>query len=157
MHSPTPERVAELLDAYLLAHYRWELDGVWRWLHIGEPAPELDKAFPQAQRFALMSAWDPCSVQREKMINRREDGELHRLIVEGAYNSRAAFSSAADRSWREPSWLVLDMGTDVLDALARRFGQLGTLSWERGQPVRLRMDAVPPPGCRAFPAVDWLK
>jgi hypothetical protein len=157
MQALSPERIAELLDAYLLAHYRWELDGQWRWLHIGEPAPELDAAFPQAQRFALLSAWDPYSKPREKMINRREDAELHRLIVGSAYNSRAAFSSAADRSWREPSWLILDMGTDVLDALARRFGQLGTLAWERGQPVRLRMDAAPPPGFRAFPAVDWLK
>lgn len=157
MHALTPGRVAELLDAYLLADYRWELDGEWRWFRVGEPAPEIEAAFPRAQYFALLSAWDPHSNVRDKAVNRREDAELHRLIAEGAWNSRAAFSSAPDRTWREPSWLVLDMPAVELDVLARRFGQLGTLSWEPGRAVRLRMDAAPPPGYEAFPCVDWLK
>ena len=152
-----PDRVTKLLDAYLLAHYRWENDGEWRWLRIGETAPELEAAFPQAGRFALLSAWDPQSEVRDKTVNRREDAELHRQLAEGAYNIRAAFSSAPDRSWREPSWLVLDMDNDTLDALARRFGQLGTLSWERGRVARLRMDTTAPPGYGAFPCVDWLR
>jgi hypothetical protein len=157
MHVLTPARVAELLDAYLLADYRWELDGEWRWIRIGERAPEVEAAFPGAHCFALLSAWDPYSVPREKAVNRREDAELHRLIAESAYNSRAAFSSATDRSWREPSWLVIDLPTHELDALGRRFGQLGTVAWDRGRAVRLRMDAAPPPGYEAFPCVDWLK
>lgn len=157
MHVLPPDRIAKLLDAYLLAHYRWENDGEWRWLRVGEMAPELEAAFPQARRFSLLSAWDPHSEVRDKSVNRREDSELRQMLVEGTYNIRAAFSSAPDRSWREPSWLVLDMEDSTLDALARRFGQLGTLSWERGRVVRLRMDAAAPPGYGAFPCVDWLK
>lgn len=157
MHPLTPERLAELLDAYLLADYRWELDGEWRWFRIGEPASEIETAFPRAHCFALLSAWDPHSNVRDKSANRREDADLHRLLVEGAWNNRAAFSSAADRSWREPSWLVMDMPAAELDALSRRFGQLGTVFWERGRAVRLRMDAAAPPGYEAFPCVDWLK
>lgn len=152
-----PERVASLMDAYLLAHYRWGNDGQWRWLRVGELAPELEAAFPQAGRFALVSAWDPQSVVRDKSVNRDEDAELNRLLVAGGYTVRAAFSSAPDRSWREPSWLVLDIDPDSLDALSRRFGQLATLSWERGRVVRLRMDAAAPAGFGAFPCVDWLK
>lgn len=157
MNALPPDRIAKLLDAYLLAHYRWEYDGVWRWLRVGEPSPELEEAFPQARSFAMLSAWNPQSEPREKAVNRREDGELHGELCRGAYNIRAAFASAPDRSWREPGWLVLDMDNASLDTLARRFGQLGTLSWEPGRVVRLRMDAVAPPGYGAFPCVDWLK
>lgn len=157
MHALPPERIAGLMDAYLLAHYRWENDGQWRWLRVGELSPELEEAFPHAQRFALLSAWDPQSVVRDKAVNQREDAELHQLLLEGGFNVRAAFSSAPDRTWREPSWLVLDIDNDRLDALSRRFGQLATLSWERGRVVRLRMDAAAPVGFGAFPCVDWLK
>lgn len=157
MHVLPPERIASLMDAYLLAHYRWETDGEWRWLRVGELSPELEAAFPQAQRFALVSAWDPHSVVRDKAVNRREDAELHRLLVQGAWNVRPAFSSAPDRSWREPSWLVMDIDNESLDALGRRFGQLATLSWERGRVLRLRMDAAAPPNHEAFPCVDWLR
>lgn len=152
-----PERIASLMDAYLLAHYRWEDSGTWRWLRVGEATPELEDAFPEAQRFALVSAWNPQSLERDKATNQREDAQLHRLLVEAAFDVRPAFSSAPDRSWREPSWLVVDIDHAALDGLARRFGQLGTLSWERGRVVRLRMDAAPPAGLGAFPCVDWLK
>ena len=157
MHDISPARVAELLDAYLLADYRWELDGQWQRFCIGEPVPEVDAAFPDARRYALLSAWDPHSVTRDEAINRRQDEFLHQAIIASAHPCRAAFSSAPDRSWREPSWLAIDMPADTLDALARRFGQLGTLAWERGQAVRLRMDAVAPRGYGEFPCVDWLK
>lgn len=157
MHDISPVRIAELLDAYLLADYRWEFGGQWRRFSVGELATDIDDAFPDAQRYALLSAWDPYSITREEAVNRRQDELLHRSIVEDAYPCRAAFSSAPDRSWREPSWLAIDMSVDALDVLGRRFGQLGTLSWERGQRVRLRMDAAAPRGYAEFPCVDWLK
>lgn len=157
MHELSPPRVTELLHAYLDADYRWELDGQWRHISIGAPAPEIDSAFPAAHRYALLSAWDPHSVVRQESINRQQDELLRLSILEQHYAGRAAFSSAPDRSWREPSWLVIDMPTTTLDALARRFGQLGTLSWERGQPVRLRMDAVRPEGFKPNGPIDWLR
>ena len=157
MHRPPPSRIAGLLEAYLLADYRWEADGRWRWLRIGEPAPEVDAAFAQARRYGLISACNPHSLVREDAVNRREDAELHRLLEREGLGSRPAFSSAPDRSWREPGWLVPDIAPGALDALARRFGQLGTLHWTRGQAVRLRMDAVAPPGQPAHPCVDWLR
>ena len=153
----TDARISALVDAYLKADYRWELDGNWRRFHVGAPATEIEEAFPDAERFALVSAWDPHSIPRDEAANRAEDETLHQLIAGMSYPRRPGFSSAPDRTWREPSWLAIGMPTGVLDALARRFGQLGTLGWERGQPVRLRMDAAPPPGQAGHDCVDWLK
>lgn len=150
-------RIAELASAYLAADYRWELDGEWRWLRIGAPAPEIDAAFVDATRFALLSAWDPHSIPRPEPENRRADEALRFQLAAGPYPFRAAFSSAPDRSWREPSWLVIGMPREPLDQLGRRFGQLGTLHWRRGAPVRLRMNAAAPPEFSGHPDIDWLK
>ncbi len=153
----TPTRTAELLDAYVRADYRWEFDGHWRRFRVGDAVPEIDAAFPQAQRYAMLGAWDPYSQPRAESVNRAEDAALDQLIASMGYAKRAAFSSAADRSWREPGWLAVDMPPGVLDALGKRFGQLGTLAWDRGQAVRLRMDAAAPPGLEATAFVDWLR
>lgn len=152
-----PDRIAELLEAYVHADYRWEIDGHWHRIRIGEAAPEVDAAFPGATRFALLSAWDPHSVPQGDHANRQADEALHFNLASGPYAYRAAFSSAIDRSWREPSWLVIGLPPEGLDLLGRRFGQLGTLSWRRGERVRLRMDAHAPAGCIQRDDVDWLK
>ena len=41
--------------------------------------------------------------------------------------------------------------------LCRQFGQLGGLWWERGEPVRLRMQAAKPAAFPDVPVVDWLE
>lgn len=155
MHDHSPDRIAALLDAYLAADYRWEYDGEWRRLAIGETAPAVDAAFPSARCYALLSAWHPHSVIRDEGVNRTEDARLYEWIRTAGLACRPAFSSASDRSWREPGWLVVDLPPEPLDRLARGFGQLGTLAWARGQRIRLRMDALPPPGLATHPDVDW--
>lgn len=150
-------RIAALTRAYLAADYRWELDGVWRNLRIGQPAPEVESWCPDAQRFGLLSAWDPHSIPRPEDVNRAADENLHRDLKLTGLSIRAAFSSAANRSWREPSWLVAGMALQDLDALSWSYGQLATLAWERGQPVHLRVDAALPAGFEQHPWVDWLK
>lgn len=157
MSSARAADIAFLLDAYLQADYRWQSQGHWHRIAVGARAPGVDAAFPDAARFALLSAWNPGSVARDDARNRAEDAALRRTIDDAGLRCQPAFSSARDRSWREPGWLVLDLGPSALDALARRFGQLGTLAWKRGEAVRLRMDAAAPPGLGATPAVDWLK
>ena len=138
------ERVAGLLFAYLAADYRWQHDGHWHDLRIGLPAPGPELAHPRTGAFALLSAWDPQSVPRPEASNRRADQALHGALLASGRDFVPAFSSAPDRSWREPSWLAMDLDPDDLDALARRFGQLGVLAWRRGEPVRLRMFAQRP-------------
>ena len=150
-------RIAALIRAYLAADYRWELDGVWRNLRIGQPAPEVERWCPKAERFGLLSAWDPYSIPRTEDVNRAADENLHRDLMLTGLSMRAAFSSAANRSWREPSWLVAGMAMRDFDALSWSYGQLATLAWEQGRPVRLRVDAARPPGFDDHPWVDWLK
>lgn len=152
----TTARIAELLTAYCDADYRWELEGEWHPLVVGRPTHRLEQAFPQARRFGLLSAWNPQSVTLPDAINRSADEMLHAALLESGFPFRPGFSSARNRSWREPSWVVMDMALPTFDALTRRFGQLGTLSWRRGEPVRLRMHATRPTAVEPHDRIDWL-
>jgi hypothetical protein len=139
------------------AEYRWELAGDWRNLRIGDPAPELAREFPDVRHFGLLSAWDPYSIPRPEPVNRKADDLLEKEILGSGLRFRAAFSSATNRTWREPSWLVMDMRVADFDALSRRYGQLATLYWAAGEPVRLRVDAARPTGYGPDEAIDWLR
>lgn len=152
----TANRIAELLTAYCDADYRWELEGEWHPLVVGRPTHRLEQAFPQARRFGLLSAWNPQSVTLPDAINRAADEMLHAALLESGLPFRPGFSAARNRSWREPSWVVMDMALPVFDSLTRRFGQLGTLSWRRGEPVRLRMHASRPASVPEHDQIDWL-
>jgi hypothetical protein len=159
--SPPPligeARIAELIHAYLVAEYRWELNGHWLNLRIGETAPDVWAHFPQARSVGLLSAWDPYSIPRPDVINRTADQHLHRELVDRGLSFRAAFSSATNRTWREPSWLVADLTTPAFDALSRQYGQLATLYWTPGAAIRLRVDTARPANFADDNAIDWLK
>lgn len=159
MPSPadSDSRVAELMRAYLTADYKWERGGHWHDVMIGLPTPGLELAYPEATSFGMLSAWNPHSIEREERINRREDEKLQQELADAGVVFLAAFASAPNRTWREPSWLVFGMSSDDFNVLARRYGQLGTLWWRPGDPVRLRMDASRPAGVGNEPHVDWLK
>jgi Protein of unknown function (DUF3293) len=150
-------RIAELVRAYLVAEYRWELDGEWLNLRIGTPATEVAQRYPDASRFGLLSAWDPFSIQRPESVNRDADDALQDDLLDSRRIFRPAFSSATNRSWREPSWLVVDMAAAEFDALSRRYGQLATLYWHTDEPVRMRVDAARPYSFAEHPAIDWLR
>ena len=155
MSLQTDLRIATLLDAYYAAEYRWELDGEWRPLRIGQRAPELEAFFPMSQRFGLLSAWDPQSIPRSEAVNRRADEALHTALLTSGLPFRPGFSSAPNRSWREPSWVVMDMPDPEFDRLALRYGQLGTLVFTRGEPVTLRMYANRPLMAKDRDFVEW--
>jgi hypothetical protein len=150
-------RIAELIHAYLVAEYRWEVDGRWLNLRIGEPSPEAWTYAPEARSMGLLSAWDPYSIPRPEMVNRTADQRLHRELLDSGLPFRAAFSSAANRTWREPSWLVAGLAAPAFDAMFRRYGQLATLYWTPGQTVRLRVDTARPAGFASDHDIDWLK
>lgn len=161
MHESENERIARLLFAYLAADYRWQHGRNWHDLRIGLPAPGPELIHRDAGEFALLTAWDPQSVPRPEPVNRRADQALHDALLASGRNFLPAFSSASDRSWREPSWMVMDLPQSDLDALGRRFGQLGMVTWRRGQALRLRM-LVARPGRLDDPLelmdfVDWVE
>lgn len=150
-------RITELVRAYVDADYRWELDGEWLNLRIGAHAPTLRQHYPEARHFGLLSAWDPYSIPRPEHVNRSADDALHAALMISGRSFRPAFSSAPNRSWREPSWLVVDMPVAEFDALSRHNGQLATLYWPAPLPVRLRVDTMRPSAYEGHNAVDWLR
>ncbi|NLA68752.1 MAG: DUF3293 domain-containing protein [Gammaproteobacteria bacterium] len=149
--------VERLANAYLRAVYRWARDGDWHDIHIGLPVPGLELLHPEVRSFGLLSAWNPYSRPREEARNRQADLELEAELGARGLVHIPSFSSATNRSWREPGWVILDIGIAELDELTRRFGQLGALWWRRGRPVRLRMQARRPSGFQAEAPVDWLE
>lgn len=159
MTAPTlaASRINDLVEAYLASDYRWELDGRWLPLTLGEVATELEAAYPGADGSGLLSAWNPHSVERSERENRQADGELAAALAESGMAHRPGFSSARNRSWREPSWTVMGMPEAQFDALARRFDQLGTLYARRGEPMRLRVYRDRPAGAANHALVDWVR
>ncbi|MEO6366137.1 MAG: DUF3293 domain-containing protein [Luteimonas sp.] len=152
----TSESLIALRDAYLAADYRWQHGGHWFPLGIGAPAGEIGIAFPDAMHFGVITAWNPRSVPQLEQVNRDADHAMHDALESSGLAYRPAFAAARNRSWKESSWLVIDMPLPGFDALARRFGQLSTLWWQSGKPLRLRMyAAMPAMGEHAF--VDWIK
>ena len=154
-HQPHTQ-IACLVEAYLDADYRWELDGKWHPLVIGSVADDLESTFPRARGFGLLSAWNPYSVERPDAENRADDEALNAALQESGLPYRAAFSSARNRTRREPSWNVMDMATERFDALAMRFRQLATVHGVAGEPVRLRVYHAPIELPRGGHLVDWL-
>ena len=155
-HSPLDDaRVIALMQAYLDAEYRWEWGGEWYPMQIGTTVSDLEATFPDGREFGLFSAWNPYSVERPEETNRAADAALHAALRASGAIYRPGFSSARNRSWREPSWVTVGLPLAEFDALASRFGQLATLYCRRGEPLRLRMYHARPAAV-AVPFVDWL-
>jgi hypothetical protein len=152
----SPSHIASLPATFLAAEYKWEWHGVWESLRIGEPAPGLEQAFAEARRFGIVSAANPGQIMRSDPENRSADRALQRRLDDLGLIYRAAFVAAHSRSWKAFNWLVVDPEPAVFDALAAEFGQIGTLLWARGEPVRLRMNAYRPVAVPPHPWIDWI-
>lgn len=150
-------QVTVLFAAYLAARYRWGQGAAWHAVKIGRLSPEIEAAFPDAAEFGMLSAWNPFSVPQPEGVNRAADDAMQAALEDRCVIHRPAFAAASNRTWREPNWVVVDLPVVELDALAKRFGQLGTLHWQQRQPVRLRMYAAKPTGLADHPHVDWLE
>jgi Protein of unknown function (DUF3293) len=141
---------------YTAAEYKWEIDGRWWPIRIGGHAHELDTAFPEAARFGMLTASNPGYLPRSDADNRAADRELQHALEQLGLRYRPGFAMARNRNWRAQNWLVIDPGEPAFDALARRFGQIGTLLWPREAPVRLRMRAMRPAIVAEHPYIDWI-
>lgn len=156
MQDPPEAYLATLPAIYLAADYKWEQHGQWLPLRIGETAPALDDAYPAARRFGMMTAANPAHIARDDAENRSADRALQRALDALGLSYRPAFAAAHSRIWKAYNWLVIDPDVDTFTALGRQFGQIGTLLWSRGQPVRLRMRARRPGMLAPHPHIDWL-
>jgi len=157
MDTVPESHLATLQTVYLAADYKWEIDGHWQSLRIGAPAPALEEAFPRARRFGVISAANPGHIMRPDLENRSADRALQRALDQLGLQYRPAFVGAPSRTWKAYNWLAIDPEPTEFDDLARDFGQIGTLLWSRGEPVRLRMRARRPSTIDAHLFVDWIE
>jgi len=148
--------IAALPAVFMAADYKWELDGVWSSIRIGEPAPELDAAFPEARRFGMTAAANPGQIIRADADNRSSDRAMQQALTRLGLTHRPAFVAAHSRIWKAYNWLVIDPDETIFDALTRDYGQIGSLLWLRGQPVRLRMRAQRPGSVPEHAHIDWI-
>lgn len=145
-----------LARAYRNARYFVRLDGDCLRLTVGARAPDLEAYWP-ATRYALVTAWNPHSIERPPAANAEADAALRACIDALRLPCLRAGASAPDGSWPEDGWLVADIDADAACALARRFGQAGLLAWAAGEPVRLHMLMRAPAHAPALPAVAWVE
>lgn len=147
---------AELVHAYVAADYSASVEGTNFMLRVGMAASGLESAWP-ASRYAFITAWNPASAPQPEPANQAADVQLRAHLDRLGVARIPASAQAADGGWHEPGWLLADLPTAELDALARRFGQAGTLCWTRGEPVRLRMLMREPADAAGLPCVDWVE
>lgn len=146
----------ELARAYAAAEYAVALDGDTLPLSVGEPAGDLEAYWP-ASRYAFITAWNPASEPASDAANEAADARLVTQLDAAGAARQPAWAQDGQRGWREPGWLLADIDDHVVDVLAREFGQAGVLTWNRGEPVRLRMMiARPAESCRC-PHTDWVE
>ena len=145
---------AELASAYARAHYAVVLDGDALSIRVGQPAQDVEAYWP-VRRYGFITAWNPASVPHSDSANDIANAVLTaRLDTIGVKRHRAHAFDASGQ-WREAGWLVADVEEELLDQLAREFGQAGVLAWSFGEPVRLRM-LMPRPAQPVFEdCVDW--
>jgi hypothetical protein len=144
----------ELAAAYADAEYAVVMDGDALPLRVGQPALDLEAYWP-AQRYALITAWNPASTPHSDAANETADAALVARLDAAGITRRPAQGYSRDGRWHEPGWLLFDISQIGLDLLAREFGQAGVLSWAKGEPVRLRMQLPRPARPCSLDCVDW--
>jgi hypothetical protein len=147
---------AELAAAFAAANYCVLLDGDTLPLRVGEMATDLEAYWP-AGRYTFITAWNPASEPHSDGANETADGLLVRQLNASGVSRRPAWAEGTGGDWREPGWLLADVGTDDCLRLAQEFGQAGVLMWELGQPVRLRMMVPRPADAAATACIDWVE
>jgi hypothetical protein len=147
---------AELVRAYAAAEYGVAAGDRTFALQVGVLAPGFESTWPAA-RYAFITAWNPASSPQADAANEEADARLRARLDRLDAARIPAWAQAPDGRWREPGWLLADLPVPELDALAHEFGQAGTLCWDRGEPVCLRMRVARPASDTGLPCVDWVE
>ena len=147
-------QVATLATAYALAHYFVTI-GHREWLFgVGQHAVDVERELGAGQ-YLFITAWTPPSSANTVAENLAADERLQARLKEAGFRHHSALGCNAQGGAVEYGWMVLDVPLESGDALAREFGQAGTLYWRRGEPVCLRMLSPRPAGIDEQPHIDW--
>lgn len=135
---PIVSDVAALIEIFTRTRYR-VLSGRETWvLRVGAHAPEPDACWPHAVRFAVITACNPGGKPSSVAANCHGQRQLVALIESAGLQRMPTLAAATDGSFAEPGWLVCDAQLSWLDDVARSFGQLAVLEWQRAKAIRLR-------------------
>jgi hypothetical protein len=147
--------MATLATAYALAHYFVTI-GHREWLFgVGQHAADIERELGAGQ-YLFITAWNPPSHPATPTENLTADERLQARLKQAGFQHHSALGCNAQGGAVEYGWMVLDVPLESADALAREFGQAGTLYWRRGEPVRLRMLWPQPTGTDEQPHIDWI-
>ncbi|SEK92195.1 Protein of unknown function [Pseudoxanthomonas sp. GM95] len=153
--APDALPIGQLARLYAAAHY-FVVVGRQEWLfQVGQCAEDVERQLGAAH-YQFVTAWNPHSNPAGEHGNLEAGDALEaRLQASGRIIHRALGCNAQGGAV-EHGWLVLDMPPEQADALAREFGQAGTLFWHAGEPVRLRMQHAQPHDCADDAFTDWI-
>ncbi len=155
-----PARVAEeerarLARAWAAAHY-FVTVGRQEWLfRTGMTAPEVERQI-MANRYLFITAWNPPPGETPRPDNDAAQERLHARLHALGLGFHPALGCDNRGGMVEHGCVVLDATLEQADALAREFGQGGTLFWQSGAPVRLRMMWPRPTQADDDPHTDWI-
>jgi len=151
---PETER-ARLATAWAAAHY-FVTVGRQEWLFCaGLTAPDVERQV-MADRYLFITAWNPPPGESPRAANDAAQERLHARLQALGLSFHPALGCNSRGGMVEYGCVVLDATVEQADALAREFGQGGTLFWHAGEPVRLRMMWPRPPQADGDPHTDWV-
>ncbi len=153
-YPPPPARMAELAQVYLRADYFVALGRrEWRF-RIGDPVPDIEEVL-QGASYLFITAWNPVSEDIGLDDNIEADQQLQARLQQAGFPHYSALGGDPVGGHGEHGWLVLDLPRATADLLAGEFRQAGVVYWQRGEPVRLRMQSAQPPDWDGHDCVDW--
>ncbi len=153
-HGVPEAEAARLAAAWAAAHYFVTI-GRQEWLfHVGQDAADIERQLP-ADRYLLITAWNPPPGEASRQANLDADERLRARLAAEGYAYHPALGCDGEGGATEHGWLVLEVPAERADALARAFGQGGILYWQRGEPVRLRMQWSRPADFQDVGHTDW--
>lgn len=152
---PDGEQLVRLATEYAAAHYFVTISHR-EWLFaVGQAATDVEREL-DAGHYLFITAWNPCTRALSTAENHAADQQLQERLQQAGWRHHSALGCDTHGGAVEYGWVVLDMGMAESDALAREFGQAGTLYWSRGDRVRLRMLQACPPGWNSQDCIDWV-
>lgn len=131
----------DVLDAWRHTDYRVRLAaGGFASIRCGlAPSPALRALLRDADEpWGFLTAWNPGGVVCPRAANRRRQRRLRDELIRLGLRAYAGIGVGA-RGWREPSLFIAGIEPAALDALARRFGQLGVLRGRGAGPAELHL------------------
>jgi hypothetical protein len=108
-------------------------------IRVGECSADLEALLFDEVVFewAYLTACNPGSVQLPGQENCTRTIELREVLVAAGWKTYYEISVGREGTWREPSFLVLDIPESAAVELANRFGQNAIVAGRLGEPARL--------------------